>query len=93
MGPFEDSVMMTGTTHASADTQKLFVNPLRRSDLWIRVHSGAGVYIEDDISKPGSPSGISASTLDIRSTNTAEPFLVELVVKNSKPIVHAGVAA
>ena len=93
MGPFEDSVFIYGTTHASVETQSLIKNPLRRSDVWVRVHGGKGIYIEDDGSKPGLVSGITRTTIDVRSVATAEPYLIELIVKNGSPVSLAAVAA
>lgn len=93
MGPFEDSIFIYGTTHASANTQSLIKNPLRRTDVWVRVHAGKGIYVEDaGTNTNGMPTGIAKLSLDIRSTDTAEPYIIELIIRVGTPNAMAAVA-
>ena len=82
-----DCIVVSGTTHGSADTvlATLTVNPYNRADVWALPLSGAGVYIEDDGSSTHAPSGILAATIDVRSTNTSEPFKILVIPKPFRP--------
>lgn len=82
--PFQDGIILSGSTSSSADTAlaTLPVNPHKRADVYCIPISGAGVYIEDDGLSATNVSGITATTIDVRSTNaSAEPFKVAVIVR------------
>ena len=87
-----DCVVIKGTTHGTADTvlATLTVNPYNRLDVWVIPLSGAGVYIEDDGVHAFRPSGILAATIDVRSTNTSEPFKMLVIPCPTRPRTATG---
>ena len=81
-GPFTEWYVLRGTTSSSADTAlgTLPTNPAGRADVYAWPISGAGVYIEDSGADNTWVSGILAASIDVRSTNTSEPFKVIVAV-------------
>ena len=76
-----DGIVITGTTNSTADTTMATkpTNPYSRADCYAVVLSGAGVYIEDSGASTTNVSGITATSIDIRSTNVDEPFKVMVI--------------
>ena len=75
-----DFIIITGTTGAAnAAMGTKPTNPYSRADCYAVVLSGAGVYIEDSGTSTTNVSGITATSIDIRSTNVDEPFKVMVI--------------
>jgi len=74
-----DFIIITGTTGAAnAAMGTKPTNPYSRADCYAVVISGEA-YIEDDGASTTNVSGITSTSIDIRSVNGSEPFKVAVI--------------
>ena len=86
--------LIYGTTNSSADTAMTTKpeNPFGHGQC-VAVTGGEGVYIEDDGSRTPFQSGVTASTIDVRSSGTSTPFVVLLLeLGATDPLSRTGTA-